>query len=279
MIAAENLYPPLDDFIIYNPLNQDINSQLWIGVKMGDVSGNCSDCDEDNPFRDNDPELQNRSNQSVEIHTHKPIPMQDGSYYLPLSLAQNIDMGIVVLDLMPADNLTVLGVYTDCLLESELPIRITDRGKDHRITTVFMEPCTSEKGAPFMHLHLAGSQIESIQSPFIDSYNTGFIFTHTGDRIDIQYTAQHEVESEEAQWVIYPNPASTEINIRLNSIEQEGQLIVYNELGQQIFNQNTKSVGSETILNINTHKWMPGIYYIVCYLGGKVLTEKIVIQR
>ena len=74
--------------------------------------------------------------------------------------------------------------------------------------------------------------------------------------------------------LIYPNPASTYVNISLGSVVN-ANIKIFNTIGQVILNQNYDAVNT---IEINTSEFNTGIYFVEINTGNKIITEKIIIE-
>ena len=82
----------------------------------------------------------------------------------------------------------------------------------------------------------------------------------------------------ETTLALFPNPATTELTVRLNSNENNKRIEIIDLLGKQVF---TKNIPNESAnFKINTGDFKPGIYFVSVKAGNKaVQTEKIVITK
>ncbi len=71
-------------------------------------------------------------------------------------------------------------------------------------------------------------------------------------------TAINDVGQSKPAIKIFPNPASSEVNIWLNKEVQERQLSVYDISGRRIFYQNL----NDGTTHISTADWSPGVYFV-----------------
>ncbi|TVR39525.1 MAG: T9SS C-terminal target domain-containing protein [Cryomorphaceae bacterium] len=60
---------------------------------------------------------------------------------------------------------------------------------------------------------------------------------------------------------VYPNPASDFVLIDFGSHQQPSDVVVYNKIGQIVWQQSTQS---SNLLRINTSDWTRGMYLINC---------------
>ena len=78
-----------------------------------------------------------------------------------------------------------------------------------------------------------------------------------------------------AELVVYPNPASEEVNVSVNG---NGNIVVINALGQSVLSKDFKT-NSNQIVSITTSQLQSGIYFLKINQNGEVATRKIVIQN
>jgi hypothetical protein len=272
-------YPPINDFLIYDPLNNNINGQIWIGIKMGDVSGNCTDCEGQYQLQDDD-QLIMRSNayDNLPIQTHEPIWLKDGTCYLPLSFESNLSVGMFSFSTLPSGYIDVLGVYSECALDHELPILIVDREYDQYVSTIYMEECIASADSPIMYLHLKGYDPSKQTSPFLDINNVGQLFDHDGKEYKV-YHRTKEGNEFNPEMFLYPNPANQHVNIRLNQVSNDGHITIINELGQTMDRIQLSIPNNGGTIEINTSSWLPGIYIAVMQIGQKTITQKFIIKH
>ncbi len=80
------------------------------------------------------------------------------------------------------------------------------------------------------------------------------------------------------QVAIYPNPASTEINISIkNNTNAVYKIIVVNETGQSVYSSESNHKKGSEIKKINISSLSKGIYFLTVYINGmKSITEKFI---
>ncbi len=72
---------------------------------------------------------------------------------------------------------------------------------------------------------------------------------------------------------IYPNPASSTINLVLPKNMQTGQITAYDLLGKQIYSQEFESADN---IAINIANWNTGSYFLKVVSGESMLTERFI---
>lgn len=91
--------------------------------------------------------------------------------------------------------------------------------------------------------------------------------------VDIEdYAADHDIS-------IYPNPASSIVNINLGTVEygKDITIDIYDMLGRKVATQNTNS--SEGCIELNVSDYSEGLYFIKMNIDGHSVTEKVLIAR
>lgn len=77
---------------------------------------------------------------------------------------------------------------------------------------------------------------------------------------------------------LFPNPATTELNIKLNSNEHNKRVEIINLLGKQVYNKIVPTDNAN--FKINTSNFKPGIYFVSVKSDNKAIkTEKIIITQ
>lgn len=107
------------------------------------------------------------------------------------------------------------------------------------------------------------------------SDNIFFDFSNKKVRIEETPTVSTNVIDASNLLKLYPNPTKEVVNIELdnNSISEVG---VYNLQGQLIETKTPRQVNS--IVELNTKEWAPGIYFVKAKSNDKLYTSKLVIQ-
>ena len=82
-----------------------------------------------------------------------------------------------------------------------------------------------------------------------------------------------DMQSVESTIEIYPNPASSVINV---SADNMSQVYVYNSVGQLVYSQKADS----NIVKVSTDSWSNGMYYISVETNGGVRTsQKVIVNK
>ncbi|NLO18455.1 MAG: T9SS type A sorting domain-containing protein [Ignavibacteria bacterium] len=78
---------------------------------------------------------------------------------------------------------------------------------------------------------------------------------------------------------IYPNPANSVINIKLNSTTNPNiSISLHNELGDLVYSFKTEEASSSNFIHqINAKELNKGVYFIKIHNGAKVFTEKLIL--
>lgn len=74
---------------------------------------------------------------------------------------------------------------------------------------------------------------------------------------------------------IYPNPANDIIRVNLANIGEKGDLVIYNQLGASIYQEN---ISSKNELKIDVSGFSKGIYFMQISDGSKFLSGKFIVQ-
>ena len=91
--------------------------------------------------------------------------------------------------------------------------------------------------------------------------------------VDIEdYATEHEIS-------IYPNPASSIVNIDLGSVEYGKDITVdiYDMLGRNV--ATSKHNSSEGNIELNVNDFSEGLYFVRMNIDGHSVTEKVLIAR
>ena len=86
------------------------------------------------------------------------------------------------------------------------------------------------------------------------------------------YAADHEIS-------IYPNPASSIVNINLGTVEygKDITIDIFDMLGRKVSTQTRNS--SEGSIELNVGSYSEGLYFIKMNIDGHSVTEKVLIAR
>lgn len=76
-----------------------------------------------------------------------------------------------------------------------------------------------------------------------------------------------------SEMIIFPNPAKDELTITLSQF-QNGQLEVYNSIGEKVY---TQKISANNKLQIGN--WCEGIYFVKITSGEKIVTEKFLVSH
>ena len=81
-------------------------------------------------------------------------------------------------------------------------------------------------------------------------------------------------ELDELSLLVYPNPASSNLNLALNHRAGEASLSIFSASGQLMISENLTS--SRTVVSVE--KLIPGLYHLVVNTGGQISTKRVVVQ-
>ena len=99
----------------------------------------------------------------------------------------------------------------------------------------------------------------------------------TFDVVNVNGVGVNEVKKE-TKLKLFPNPASTELNIQLNSNEDNKKIEIIDLLGKKVFSQSVSS--NSFSKKINTSNLNPGVYFVSVTSNNKAIkTEKVVITN
>jgi hypothetical protein len=122
----------------------------------------------------------------------------------------------------------------------------------------------------------AGQQIMRI---FVDSSNFYF------DKITLSGgpVAVDDKNSKSAKIItalIWPNPVTDVIHIQLSdSGNSDNSFVLYNILGQQVFNENTRQNGNKMEINLHSLNLPNGMYILKINAGSEQLLKKVIMAR
>ena len=124
---------------------------------------------------------------------------------------------------------------------------------------------------------------ETTQSITVDMPGTYSVTVTTGfgcdqtDEINIdQFISTKDLAATALK--IYPNPSAGLINIQLGD-EVPQELKLYNSIGQQVQNINTKTFVANRISSVDLSKHTTGIYFLACrYADGKRSVQQVVLE-
>ena len=77
---------------------------------------------------------------------------------------------------------------------------------------------------------------------------------------------------------IYPNPANNYVNLKVNGIEGNAKIIIYNEIGKQVQSIDVSSNLGIIEKQIDTKKFEKGVYLVKIISKGIETSEKLIIQ-
>ena len=82
------------------------------------------------------------------------------------------------------------------------------------------------------------------------------------------------------EFSVYPNPATTSINVKLNLSQKSEnvQVRVIDAVGRRILTEDYNNLQKETV-TISTEKLAAGNYYVVLIANGKVAVQPFVVSK
>lgn len=88
------------------------------------------------------------------------------------------------------------------------------------------------------------------------------------------------VTAETGNIVLYPNPATEQINIAMNSLtEQDVQIVAYDATGKLVIDENRTLASGDNLLTYDVTNWDNGIYFVRITSEGSVKTIKVMVNR
>ncbi|WP_456461979.1 T9SS type A sorting domain-containing protein [Reichenbachiella sp.] len=76
----------------------------------------------------------------------------------------------------------------------------------------------------------------------------------------------------------YPNPASGQLNIRVESSDADVQLIIYDKMGQKVYEETYETSDNLLISNIDLTGWDSGLYELKVTSGDNQTSRRIVVR-
>lgn len=89
------------------------------------------------------------------------------------------------------------------------------------------------------------------------------------------YSPEIKNDSKNNAFEIYPNPASTIVNLRLNKTIENAEISVINPNGTTLLKQKMK----EKILQIDTAQFVPGVYFVRIDSDSETFIQKMLVYR
>jgi len=111
----------------------------------------------------------------------------------------------------------------------------------------------------------------------VGNYCGGVAFFSQSDSIIIPSTVANFVD--DCSFVLYPNPASSELFVRLKgSFKNQCKLEVFSLLGSNVFTQEVSNATAGATFKIETHNWERGVYFLRVSSGNYLRTEKVLVK-
>jgi len=89
--------------------------------------------------------------------------------------------------------------------------------------------------------------------------------------------AFHEVAGDEFE--IYPNPAKDQLYINLPENDKTITLFIQNQYGRTVWSEIVESQQRTVSINLISHNFQSGIYYLICLSNGEVVTRQLIISK
>ncbi len=114
-------------------------------------------------------------------------------------------------------------------------------------------------------LDYCGMQLDELsEGGYLRCYSepNGFIYKQLGSAPDCDYIIGISEKDElKKEFIIYPNPATTQTTITFTQLTKESRLQIYNMLGQMVYEEKLPKSSNQTI--INTSGFNSGLYKVV----------------
>ncbi len=275
--------PALDDFKDYSPLNNNHSNQDWIGIKLGDVSGNCTDCEGDYQFHEGNTFGYAYSEQTL-INQGVPVQFYGDYYDIPLLLDRHHIIGSMHLAFEKNPDIEIIDIWTDCELMFGLYPLIYDQS-DRTNISIFWghDNCAiqSEEAKIYVRVRkradVNGGLILISEDRVSHAYDEQSTRINFGRGVD---HAQDHINSLESFSVkVFPNPASEQMQIQFdNWLEDESyaEIRILNSIGQEVLIDRILPTPS---YRVDVNKWIPGLYHIVIKQGDNYRYNKLIISK
>jgi hypothetical protein len=94
-----------------------------------------------------------------------------------------------------------------------------------------------------------------------------------------QINAKNLPKKDPSRVLVFPNPASSSVNIQIDVPLGEGyNMLIYSQFGQVVYEQKGDMGGSHQF-TLDTGRWPAGLYYIHVLNGTRRFTEKLIISQ
>jgi hypothetical protein len=89
-------------------------------------------------------------------------------------------------------------------------------------------------------------------------------------------TVSVEVESKKGRLVLFPNPASTEVNLRFSQAYEKGEVAVFDAMGKLVLQRSLE--GGDEAMKLDANGLAKGVYTVLFQADGQVVFEKLAID-
>ena len=112
------------------------------------------------------------------------------------------------------------------------------------------------------------------------SQNTGASTPMPGERSNDDTLDPEKSQIELGDLSIYPNPASTEVNVSFTSPENSKYSIqVKSILGQSLYQSTKSGNGQISNIKLDASSWDAGIYFVIVNVENSSTVKKVIIQK
>lgn len=78
---------------------------------------------------------------------------------------------------------------------------------------------------------------------------------------------------------LFPNPAGTEVNIRMNGLENNGTVTIFNQLGSAVWQQPVEEGMTALKVNLADNAFAPGVYLVSLRIESEVINRRLVVAK
>ena len=272
-------YPVLDNHIEYIPLLDDHLNTNWIGVKLGDVTGQCTDCDGVNWLVD--PELNTRQLTEKTHLTFGSLEIGDANeILLPIYIERYVQAEVLLLDLILPEGFPVSGIETNCSIMEGMEGLYNQSGRQLNFNLTLGETCYNDIDQPICFIVLDGDM--DYMQPLIDDIrlNEGSVMnTLLEDYWNISSLAIEDKKSFDAS--IFPNPVSERLYIEFRDMDnltnRKCDIWITNMTGQTVFHRTFSNHDQQLAIEVEN---LPSGLYIINILNGEISQNyKFIVKR
>ncbi len=78
---------------------------------------------------------------------------------------------------------------------------------------------------------------------------------------------------------IYPNPASQQVSLSMESLATDAEVMIYDNLGRSLWSTSLEAGSSSLTIDISSERFVSGIYLVTLVTEGKASTQRLVITK